>query len=101
MHPLRWVSYNHHYLSGSLFGLEEFLYQRAHQIVVLTSAFKDVLTDNKSVVADKIAVIPNGADIVMTDALYNRLISRRFGENMAWPMASGSLCRCSWTGEWA
>jgi len=49
-------------LHRSLSAIANFLYRRADHIVVVTPAFKDFLTQNRNVPADKISVVENGVE---------------------------------------
>lgn len=49
-------------LANILFKMEAKAYQKSKWINVLTPAFRDKLIQEKSVAADKISMIPNGAD---------------------------------------
>lgn len=53
--------------------LERFLYRHADRIVVVTSAFQHLLIKQKKVAADKIIVIPNGADFALTNGIAQSL----------------------------
>jgi colanic acid biosynthesis glycosyl transferase WcaI len=49
-------------LHRSLSAIANFLYRRADQIVVVSPAFKDFLTQNRHVPAEKISVVENGVE---------------------------------------
>lgn len=49
-------------LHRSLSAIANFLYRRADHIVVVTSAFKDFLIQNRRVPAEKISVVENGVE---------------------------------------
>lgn len=60
------------------FRLEAFLYQQAQHLVVLTSAFQQVLCERKRVSPNKITIIPNGADLPLVEQLCRQQHNRAF-----------------------
>ena len=68
--PIIWLSYR----------LEELAYRRASWINVLTPAFEKYLVDKKRVPANRISMIPNGADLdIMKPGPKDNEIRRRLG----------------------
>ena len=68
------MGYLRHPLTIKLaYQLERFLYRRADRIVVVTTAFRQLLIEQKKVEADKLIVIPNGADFVQIEAIIRSL----------------------------
>jgi len=62
------------------YRLERFLYRKSAHIVVLTSAFEQVLIKKKGVVEARCTTVPNGADFDLTDTVldhFDQLSFRR------------------------
>jgi len=62
------------------FWFEKFIYSRAKLINVLTPAFYKILRDQKNIPENKLIMIPNAADFVLSDDLlrnFNREVFRR------------------------
>jgi colanic acid biosynthesis glycosyl transferase WcaI len=69
-------------LHRSLSAIANFLYRRADQIVVVSPAFKDFLTQNRHVPSEKISVVENGVETDLfspSTTAQNRTLRRDLG----------------------
>lgn len=60
------------------YWLESFIYNKAALINVLTPAFRDTLLHKKSVLPDKVILIPNAADFRLSDELLENFDTKTF-----------------------
>lgn len=66
------------------YSFEKFIYNKAALINVLTPAFRDKLILEKGVPAEKIIMIPNGADFRISDELLNTFDSNSLRKKLNW-----------------
>lgn len=68
------------YLIRFSFWFESRIYEKAKAVVVLTPAFREILTNKKKVPADKITLIPNAADFTRSDKLLSEFDALSFSK---------------------
>lgn len=66
------------------YAFEKFIYKKSKLINVLTPAFRKNLMDSKGVSADKVIMIPNAADLVLSEFLLNNFDAEAFRDCLGW-----------------
>ncbi|MFN3998551.1 glycosyltransferase family 4 protein [Algoriphagus sp.] len=66
------------------FAFENFIYRKSKLINVLTPAFKQHLVETKSVPADKVIMIPNAADLILSEDLLKNFDAQSFRKLLGW-----------------
>lgn len=66
------------------YSFEKLIYKKSKLINVLTPAFKENLVESKGVPADKVIMIPNGADLALSESLLNNFDSAHFRKSLGW-----------------
>ncbi len=63
-------------------SMERSVYARAKRLIVLSAAFKDVLTEGYGISADRVRVVPGGIDVDRFNTVFTRTEARR---RLGWP----------------
>jgi glycosyltransferase involved in cell wall biosynthesis len=63
-------------------SMERSVYARARRLIVLSAAFKDVLTAGYGIAADRVRVVPAGIDVDRFNTALSRIEARR---QLGWP----------------
>jgi glycosyltransferase involved in cell wall biosynthesis len=66
------------------FSFEKFIYKKSKLINVLTPAFRKNLLETKGVAANKVIMIPNAADLALSESLLNNFDSEHFRRSLGW-----------------
>jgi len=66
------------------YRFEKFIYNKASLIIVLTPAFRDNLIQLKRVPENKIRIVPNAADLSISEKVMNRFDRNKFRDTMGW-----------------